>query len=140
MHFNTIHVFCFFSSLLAGGIASPIATENSLEVRGGHGVPPPPPGCPGQGYNPVTQINQCSSGTPYCCSPSQSGGHTCEQADVSCDQTVICCNNNGGVSDQEYVFVFRILDTDCVKSKGPIVHRRHQHKYRYAYHYQHVKR
>jgi hypothetical protein len=106
MHFNIIHVLCFFSALLAGGMASPIAAESSLEPRG---FPPPPPipGCPGHGFNPVTQINQCSSGTPYCCSPSQSG-NTCVKADVSCDQTVICCNNNGGVSDQEHVSVFRI--------------------------------
>ncbi|KAN0073407.1 hypothetical protein V8E54_008627 [Elaphomyces granulatus] len=90
MHFNTIHTLCFFSALLAGGMASPIA-ETSLERRGGY----TPPGCPP--VNPVTQINECSSGTPYCCSPSQSGGHDCVKSDVSCDQTVICCNNNGGV-------------------------------------------
>ncbi|KAN0075882.1 hypothetical protein V8E54_007152 [Elaphomyces granulatus] len=95
MHFNAIHLLCFFLTLLAGGMASPItAPEDSLDSRGFPGLP----GCSGgSNSNPVTQVNQCSSGTPYCCSPSQSGGHDCVQADVSCDQTVICCNNNGGV-------------------------------------------
>ncbi|KAN0075884.1 hypothetical protein V8E54_007154 [Elaphomyces granulatus] len=93
MHFNTINALCFFSALLAGGMASPIG-ETSLERRG---LPPHPNfgGCPPA--NPVTQINQCNSGTPFCCSPTDSGGHNCVKSDVSCDQTVICCNNNGGV-------------------------------------------
>jgi hypothetical protein len=95
MQFNITHAFCLLSVLLAGGMASPISTENSLAPREAW-KPPPIPGCPTGGFNPVTQINQCSSGTPFCCSPSQSG-NTCVKADVSCDQTVICCNNNGGV-------------------------------------------
>ncbi|KAN0072619.1 hypothetical protein V8E54_009548 [Elaphomyces granulatus] len=97
MHFNTIHVLCFFCVLLAGGMASPIA-ENSLEPRG-HLPPPKLPGCPGVQGNPgpVNQVNQCSTGTPFCCSPTNSGGHNCVKADVSCKQTVLCCNNNNGV-------------------------------------------
>lgn len=110
MHFNTIHVLCFFFSvLLAGGMASPIA-ENSLEPRG-HLPPPKIPGCPGVQGNPgpVNQINQCSTGTPFCCSPTNSGGHNCVKSDVSCKQTVLCCNNNNGVSVQEPVSVFGTL-------------------------------
>ncbi|OXV12193.1 hypothetical protein Egran_00046 [Elaphomyces granulatus] len=88
MQFNTINALWLFSALLAGGMASPIG-ETSLEDRG-H----PKFGCPP--VSSVTQINQCSSGTPFCCSPTDSGGHNCVKSQVSCDQTVICCNNNGG--------------------------------------------
>ncbi|KAN0082046.1 hypothetical protein V8E54_003344 [Elaphomyces granulatus] len=84
MQFNTI--FVVFSALLAGGMASPITdaapVENSLDVRGSSGC---------------TQSNQCSTGVPYCCSPNSSGGNNCVQSDVSCNQQVICCNNNVGM-------------------------------------------
>ncbi|KAF2670212.1 hypothetical protein BT63DRAFT_439292 [Microthyrium microscopicum] len=43
------------------------------------------------------QSNQCSSGVPYCCSPDGDGGHNCENSAVNCKQTVICCNNGGGM-------------------------------------------
>ncbi|KAN0078513.1 hypothetical protein V8E54_005026 [Elaphomyces granulatus] len=101
MHFNTIHVLCFFSVLLAGGMASSTIIDNSLKPRGPPTYSPgskfPSLGCPGVQNNPVTQVNQCSTGTPFCCSPTNSGGHNCVKADVSCKQTVICCNNNNGV-------------------------------------------
>lgn len=92
MHFKTIQAFCFISTLLAGGMASPIAevvpkspVENSLDTRAN---------CP-------TQSNQCSTGTPYCCSPNESGGNDCVSSDTECNQQVICCNNSEGVSNQE---------------------------------------
>jgi hypothetical protein len=123
MHFNTIHL-CFFLTLLAGGMATPIASENSLVSRGGY-PPYTPPGCPTlPPSNPVTQINNCATGTPYCCSPSQSGGHTCEKADVNCGQTVICCNNNGGVSAQ-----LRSIQYLC---EGLDTNRFERHKYAWA--------
>ncbi|KAI1980423.1 hypothetical protein LOZ53_000614 [Ophidiomyces ophidiicola] len=42
-----------------------------------------------------TQTNQCSSGTPFCCS-TDSGSHNCVKSTVNCQQKVICCNNNFG--------------------------------------------
>ncbi|KAN0076096.1 hypothetical protein V8E54_007366 [Elaphomyces granulatus] len=109
MRFNTINALCafFFALLVGGGMASPVA-ENSLEPRvnlgpisvgstqvGGNQVG----GCPqvgqvGQVGGPVTQSNRCSSGTAFCCSPTDSG-HTCVNTTTTCDNTVICCNNNG---------------------------------------------
>ncbi|OXV12178.1 hypothetical protein Egran_00061 [Elaphomyces granulatus] len=98
MHFNTINALCsfFFAFLVGGGMASPI-TETSLEPRallpisvGGNQAG----GCPQVG-GPVTQSNKCSSGTSFCCSPTNSGGHNCVNTNTTCDSTVICCNNNG---------------------------------------------
>jgi hypothetical protein len=77
--------------------------------------------CPAATTN--NQSNQCSSGVPYCCSPDGAGGtfypvsisylmtfgmeegmhmltrtgHNCQNSTVSCQQTVICCNNFQGV-------------------------------------------
>jgi hypothetical protein len=151
MRFNTINALCsfFFALLAGGGMASPIA-ETSLEPRlsiggvsvggnhgnnnqvGGNQVG----GCPQLG-GPVTQSNRCSSGTPFCCSPTDSG-HTCVNTTTTCDNTVICCNNNGnGVSQNMYLSVFRTsILIRFNQSKDPNMHRHRQHKSKSAYHYQ----
>ncbi|KAH7309107.1 hypothetical protein B0I35DRAFT_515443 [Stachybotrys elegans] len=49
-------------------------------------------GCKG-GYN--NQVNECSAGNPFCCSPDGKGGNFCTISD-SCDQTIICCSNFNG--------------------------------------------
>ncbi|KAF2663460.1 hypothetical protein BT63DRAFT_461186 [Microthyrium microscopicum] len=45
-------------------------------------------------YN--SQGNNCSTGTPFCCSPDGNGLHNCEESTTDCQQIVICCNNNNG--------------------------------------------
>ncbi|KAH7119356.1 hypothetical protein B0J13DRAFT_568666 [Dactylonectria estremocensis] len=52
------------------------------------------PSCPGS--NQVSQSNQCTSGTPFCCSNDGKGGQVCSHSTTTCKSTVICCNNNNG--------------------------------------------
>ncbi|KAJ4307582.1 hypothetical protein N0V84_012629 [Fusarium piperis] len=59
----------------------------------------------------TSQSNLCSAGNPYCCTSDGKGGksldrlfdtrHSCFSGNVcsnssTCEQTVICCNNNNG--------------------------------------------
>ncbi|KAJ4992840.1 hypothetical protein SVAN01_01544 [Stagonosporopsis vannaccii] len=44
------------------------------------------------------QVNYCSSGDPYCCSPTNDnggsgGGTTCKKSNTQCQSISICCNN-----------------------------------------------
>jgi len=60
---------------------------------GGYGSPPPPPPKPSP---PMInhQVNYCSSGSPYCCSPSNGdSGTTCVLSTTQCNSVSICCNN-----------------------------------------------
>ncbi|RSL83172.1 hypothetical protein CEP52_016786 [Fusarium oligoseptatum] len=43
----------------------------------------------------VSQSNLCSAGNPYCCTSDGKGGNVCSNSST-CEQTVICCNNNNG--------------------------------------------
>lgn len=64
------------------------------------------PGYPGGGMPSIpgmpsftnNQQNQCSGGEPYCCNSDQGGSTNCAKASGICSTTVICCNNNFGVS------------------------------------------
>lgn len=40
--------------------------------------------------------NYCSSGSPYCCSPSENQGTTCQLSTTQCNTVAICCNNVQG--------------------------------------------
>ncbi|KAN0075880.1 hypothetical protein V8E54_007150 [Elaphomyces granulatus] len=75
-----------------------IAIVGVVATPGGH-QPPPPPSRP---TSVVQQITCSGNSSPYCCSPSQSGGTTCTAligSSVNCNGITICCNNNEGAQD-----------------------------------------
>jgi len=74
-----------------------VAIVGAVAVPGGH--PPPPPSRP---TSVVQQITCSGNSSPYCCSPSQSGGTTCTGligSSVNCNGITICCNNNEGAQN-----------------------------------------
>jgi len=79
-------------------IALTVAGVHAMPNGGGHPAPPPPPP-PAPPAPPVInhQVNYCSSGAPYCCSPSSENGSgvgtTCVLSTTQCNSVSICCNN-----------------------------------------------
>ncbi|EEH16340.1 hypothetical protein PABG_06427 [Paracoccidioides brasiliensis Pb03] len=106
MKFISSSIFLSLLMLLSQSIAiptpdpEPIPEDAMLEIEAvlaarGLKLPNIPGLCPPPSSAPVQQSNQCSTGTPFCCS-TEDGSHNCVKSNVSCDQTVICCNNNFG--------------------------------------------
>jgi hypothetical protein len=105
MHFYSVLV---FGTLAAIGLSAPApAADNELDARQASYIPGLPgnlaggmPSLPGMPSFSSSQQNECSGGEPYCCNSDQSsGGNSCAKASGVCDTTVICCNNNFGVSE-----------------------------------------
>ncbi|KAH6644322.1 hydrophobin 1 [Boeremia exigua] len=90
-------IFAIFALTAVGVVAAP-----------NRPAPPAKPAPPPKPAPPVinNQANTCSSGSPYCCSPTvgdvksggTSSGTTCKLATTQCQSVSICCNNaqNGG--------------------------------------------